>query len=156
MKYHQKDKKLLNKLKTKSLYVTKEYRTAGKVCTLITEDNKICIPRPLQETIVNWYHKTLCHPGVTWTELSVFQHLIGKKNYYGNKICSAYHTCQMTKARKTKYSHLPTKEVEVTLWDVLCINLIEPNPSNNPTIKCRHCGHWKWLISQPDGLIKQK
>ena len=43
MKYQQKDKNLLNKLKTESLYETKEYRTAGNVCALITKDNKICV-----------------------------------------------------------------------------------------------------------------
>ena len=76
MKYQQKDKNLLNKLKTESLYETKEYRTAGKVHTLITKDNKICVPGPLQKPIVNWYHKQLCHPGVTRTELTVCQRFI--------------------------------------------------------------------------------
>ena len=72
MKYQQKDKNP----KTESLYVTKEYKTAGKVRTLITKDNKICVPEPLQKPIVNWYHKQLCHPVVNCTELTVCQHFI--------------------------------------------------------------------------------
>ena len=44
MKYQQEDKNFLNKLKTENLYVPKEYRTAGKVCTLIIKDNKWLSP----------------------------------------------------------------------------------------------------------------
>ena len=76
MKYQQKYKNLLNNLKKESWHKTKEYRTASKVRTLITKDNKICVPRTLQKTIVNWYHKQLCQPDVTRTELTVCQHFI--------------------------------------------------------------------------------
>ena len=76
MKYQQKDKNLLEKLKTESLYKNKEYRRAGKVRTLITKDNQICVPGPLQQPIVTWYHKQLCHPCVTCTKLTVCQHFI--------------------------------------------------------------------------------
>ena len=87
MKYQQKYKNLLNKLKTESLYVTKEYRTAGKVCTLITKDNNICAPGPRQKPRVNWYHKQLCHPGVAHTELTACQHFIWDRLTTTVKIC---------------------------------------------------------------------
>ena len=58
------------------MYETKDYRTAGKVRTLITKDNKICVPGPLQQPIITWYHEQLCHPGVTRTELTGRQHFI--------------------------------------------------------------------------------
>ena len=133
MKYQQKDKNLLNKLKTEGSYVTKEYRTAGKVRTLITKDNKICVPSQLQQPIITWYHEQLCHPGVTRTELTVRQHFIWDGlTTTVKKICSSCHTCQMTKRRKVKYGHLPAKEADVNPWDVLCIDLIGPYKFKQP------------------------
>ena len=133
MKYQQKDKNLLNKLKNDSLYETKEYRTAGKVHTLITKDNKICVLGPLQQPIVTCYPEQLCRPGVTCTELTVRQHLIWDGlTTTVKKICSSCHTCQMTKHRKIKYGHLPAKEADVNPWDVLCIDLIGPYTFKQP------------------------
>ena len=38
----------------------------------------------------------------------------------------------MTKRRKVKYGHLPAKEADVNLWDVLCIDLIGPYTFKQP------------------------
>ena len=87
MKYQQKDENLLNKLKTENVYVTKEYITADKVCTLITKDNKVSVPGPLKKPTVKWYHKQLYHPGVTCTDQSICQYFIWNRltTTYGKK-----------------------------------------------------------------------
>ena len=48
------------------------------------------------------------------------------------KICSACHTCQLTKRRKVKYGHLAAKDAEVKPWDTLCIDLISPYQFKQP------------------------
>ena len=114
MKYQQKDKALLKKAKNDNTYKLRTFNTAGRTRTLITKDNKIAIPLALQEPIVHWYHKQLCHPGQTQTELIVHQYFIWDRlSMAFKKFCSACHTCQLTKRRKVKYGHLPAKEAKV-------------------------------------------
>ena len=38
----------------------------------------------------------------------------------------------MMKRRKVKYRHLPAKEAKVTLWGVICIDLIGPYTFKQP------------------------
>ena len=127
MKYQQKDNKLLQKSKNDKTYSLRTFTTAGRTRTLITKDNKIVIPLALQEPVVQWYHKQLCHPGQTCTELTVCQHFIWDGlSTTVKKICSACHTCQLTKRKNVNYGHLPAKEAETTPWDMLCVDLIGP------------------------------
>ena len=77
MKYQQKDKALLKKAKNDNKYSLRTFNNTGRTRTLITKNNKIAVPRALQEPLVQWYHKQLCHPGQTCTELTVRQHLFG-------------------------------------------------------------------------------
>ena len=127
MKYQQKDNKLLQKSKNDKTYSLRTFNTAGRTRTLITKDNKIAIPLALQEPIVHWYHEQLCHPGQTRTELTVRQHFIWDRlSTTVKKICSACHTCQLTKRRKVKCGHLLAKEAKVTPWETLCVDLIGP------------------------------
>ena len=135
MTHQQKDKKLLSKISDPA-YALKEYRAAGKTRTLITNNNKICVPDLLQEPLVNWYHEQLCHPGMTRTELTVRQHFTWDGlTTTVKKICSKCHTCLLTKRKKTKYGHLPAKKAEVTPWDTLCIDLIGPYQFKQPKNK---------------------
>ena len=76
MKYQQKDKALLKKAKNNNEYNLCTFNTAERTRTLLTKNNKIVIPRELQEPLVQWYHKQLCRPGQTRTELTVCQHFI--------------------------------------------------------------------------------
>ena len=133
MKYQQKDKALLKKAKNDKEYSLRTFNTAGRTRTLITKNNKIAVPGALQEPLVQWYHEQLCHPGQTRTELTVRQHFIWDGlSTTVKKICSACHTCQLTKRRKVKYGHLPAKEAEAEPWDTLCIDLIGPYKFNQP------------------------
>ena len=91
------------------------------------KDDKIVIPVALKESTVQWYHNQPCHPGQTRTKLTVCQHFIWDGlSTAVKKICSACCTCQLTKRKKVKYDHLPTKETQTTPWDMLCEYLIGP------------------------------
>ena len=76
MKYQKKDNELLEKSKKDKTYSLRTFTTAGCTRTLIIKDDNIVIPLALQEPIVHWYHKQLCHLGQTHTELTVCQHFI--------------------------------------------------------------------------------
>jgi hypothetical protein len=43
--------------------------------TVITDDNKICIPISLRKRILWWYHTYLQHPGITRMEATLRQNL---------------------------------------------------------------------------------
>ena len=79
MKCQQKDNKLLQKSKNDKKYSLRTFTTVGRTCTLIVKDDKIVIPLVLQEPVVHWYHKQLCHPGQIRTELTICQHFIWNK-----------------------------------------------------------------------------
>ena len=76
MKYQQTNNKLLQKIKNDKAYSLHTFTTAGRTRTLIVKDDKIVIPLALQQPVVHWYHKQLCHPGQKQTELTVCQHFI--------------------------------------------------------------------------------
>ena len=58
-------------------YEISTFTIAGRACTLIAKVNKIIIPFELQDPVVHWYHKHICHPGQTQTELTVAYFLFG-------------------------------------------------------------------------------
>jgi transposase InsO family protein len=116
----------IHKLKD-SLYLSQDFHGGGKVTPLICYKTKIVIPAKLQKHVIQWYHTTLCHPGINRTEETIGQHLWWPKmrshitNYV--KICPL---CQRNKKRQKKYGFLPPKEAEAIPWDKLCIDLIGP------------------------------
>jgi hypothetical protein len=123
-----KDKTIQNILKmTNSKFAMKEFHAGEKSTPLICYNGKIVIPNLLQKHVINWYHTTLCHPGINRTEETIGQHLWWPKmrdhitNYV--KICPL---CQRNKRRQKKYGLLPPKLAEATPWDKLCVDLIGP------------------------------
>ena len=99
----------------------------GKTRSLITKDNKIVVPATLQKRCVNWYHLSLCHPGITRTEQTIRQHFTWKNLRQDvEKACKTCQTCQLTKKKSIKYGKLPVKEAEAIPWDTLCVDLIGP------------------------------
>jgi hypothetical protein len=46
-------------------YDLKDFHGGGKTTALICYTNKIVVPSHLQKAVINWYHTTLCHPGIT-------------------------------------------------------------------------------------------
>jgi transposase InsO family protein len=122
------DKTIQNILKmTNSKFAMKEFHAGEKSTSLICYNGKIVIPNLLQKHVINWYHTTLCHPGINRTEETIGQHLWWPKmrdhitNYV--KICPL---CQRNKRRQKKYGLLPPKLAEATPWDKLCVDLIGP------------------------------
>ena len=59
-----KDKELQCKLKNSSQYILYMFCGGRKSYSLNCQNNKIVVPAALQKCIVEWYHMTLCHPGI--------------------------------------------------------------------------------------------
>ena len=132
-KFQNEDTKLQQILKDeKSVYQLKEFRGGGKTLSLICFNDKIVIPKPLQQRLVQWYHTHLCHPGETRTEATIKQHFTWKNaKQLVHDICSKCPTCQRTKKSTVKYGHLPPKEAEVYPWEKLCVDMIGPYTIKN-------------------------
>ena len=124
----QQDKSLhrvLNKSENQYRFTT--FRGGGIHHTLICHNGKIVIPESLQKQVVEWYHQTLCHPGMTRTEQTIRQHFWWKTLREDvQKVCSTCDICQRTKIQHTKYGKLPEKEAEGDPWEKLCVDMIGP------------------------------
>ena len=101
MKSQQLDKTLIETAKLDKKYSIKHFHGADKKYSLICRNNKIVIPKDLQEPMVQWYHKYLSHPGTTRTELTIAQHFYwkGLRNTV-HDVCSKCEACQFLKRRK--------------------------------------------------------
>ena len=98
MRFQQKDKSLIEKPDD---YSIKQCNGAGKKYSLIGRRRKIVIPKSIQNTLVEWYHNILCHPGETRTKLTIGQHFYWKGlQKTVHDICSKCHTCQFLKRNK--------------------------------------------------------
>ena len=132
MRQQQQDKKLLKLFKNSKNLKFKEFHGGGKSYKLIcNKENKIFLPKTLQNRTVEWYHNVLCHPGETRTELTIKQHFYWPNLRQDVKhVCSKCNTCLLTKrSNKTrKYGLLPEKKAESEPWEILCIDLIGPYP----------------------------
>ena len=94
---------------------------------VITYKDRIFVPKELRNRTLTWYHHYLCHPGRDRMYKTMAATL-----YWDNmetdvskfiKTCS---TCQRFKKSKKKYGKLPPKEVTMTPWETVCIDLIGP------------------------------
>jgi len=114
-------------LQKNSKYQLKDFHGGGTSRSLICYNNKIVVPKHLQKHVIDWYHITLCHPGINRTEATITQHLFWPKmrDQITNYV-QACPTCQRNKRKVKKYGHLPPKEAEATPWDKMCIDLIGP------------------------------
>ena len=131
LKHQQKDKKLLKLFKSSKVLKFKEFHGGGRSFKLIcNNENKIVMPQALQIRTVQWYHRVLCHPGETRTELTIKQHFTWpnmRKDVH--KVCSRCDTCLLTKRNnKRNYGLLPEKKAESEPWEILCVDLIGPYP----------------------------
>lgn len=124
----QKDSALLKKVRdSKANYQIRSFHGGGKERLLICLNDKIVVPRKLQNRVTNWYHEMLCHPGETRTELTINQHLTWENLRKSvNQVCSTCHICQLTKRTKKKYGKLPEKQAEAIPWETLCVDMIGP------------------------------
>ncbi len=108
-------------------YQLKDFRGGGKTIQMLCYLDKIVIPKSLQLRTVEWYHTSLCHPGLSRTEETIKQNLIWKHlRQTVREVCKKCSTCQRTKKSSTKYGKLPAKEAEANPWEKLCVDLIGP------------------------------
>ena len=78
MREQQADKALMKRAHASTDIVLRSFHGGRKSRQLLCENGKIIIPKKLQKRIMEWYHKVLCHPGETRTELTINQHLTWK------------------------------------------------------------------------------
>jgi transposase InsO family protein len=122
-------------------YHIKDFHGGGITRSLVCYKDKIVVPTQLQQHVIDWYHTTLCHPGINRTEESIAQHLFWPKmrNQITNHVL-ACPTCQRNKRKVKKYGWLPPKEAEAIPWDRMCIDLIGPykiRRKGKSTLECR-------------------
>jgi len=115
-------------LKYNENYLLRKFLHSNKTYSLVVYNNElIVVPLALQKQAVKWYHKILCHPGQTRTEMTIGQHYYWKGMRYtivdSVKQCDI---CQRTKHFPDKFGKLPVKTGELIPWHTLCINLIGP------------------------------
>ena len=122
-----KDAKLLDAFAKSQLYERKEVHHSDGTYHLIFRDNRIVVPKALQEKAVQWYHGALLHPGETRTELTIAQHY-----YWTNmqatckKVCSKCLNCQQNKKTQRKFGTLPPKDPDVVPWKRVHVDTIGP------------------------------
>lgn len=88
----------------------------------------IYVPKALRGRLIRWYHHFLCHPGATRLTKTLQQICYWEgMTYQCEQYCKRCKICQMNKKRKTKYGHLPPKEVgELKPWERVHVDLIGP------------------------------
>jgi len=129
-----KDRALQNKFRTEpELYVKKPYTFSDSTYELITKNNKIYIPKALQQKCAELHHLTLMHPGEKRLELTIAQHYtwIGLSTTCIN-VCKRCENCAVSKKQDKKYGLLPPKPTpEIIPWHTLCIDLVGPYKFGN-------------------------
>jgi hypothetical protein len=118
----------LKKLVQSREYSFTVFHGGGREFKLITRNDRIVLPKVLQQKCAQWYHLMLMHPGTSRMELTISQHY-----YWPNlkntviDVCKKCQICQLSKkSMGPKYGLLPPKEAEVKPWDILCVDLIGP------------------------------
>ena len=118
-----------SKFKTQpELNVKKPNTFSDNTHELITENNKMYIPKALQHRCAKCYHLTLMDPGKQRSELTVAQHYtwIGLCETCQH-VCKRCHNCAASKERDKQYGMLPPKPTpEIIQWCALCMHLVGP------------------------------
>ena len=84
----------------KTLHMMKNFHGGGKDSSLVCYKDKIVIPKNIQKHVINWYHTTLCHPGINRTEETIAQHLWWKE--MRNQITLFVKACPVCQRQKRK------------------------------------------------------
>ena len=119
-----KDRSLRKRLKDNPNHYKKQ---AIENVQVITYKDRIFVPKELRNRTLNWYHHYLCHPGRDRMYKTMAATL-----YWDNmetdvsKFTKTCPTCQRFKKSKKKYGKLPPKEVTMTPWETVCIDLVGP------------------------------
>ena len=119
-----KDRQLYQLLQTNPIYFQKKVEGVK----LIYMEGKIYIPSSLCSRVLSWYHEMLMHPGQSWLEMTIRQHLTwpGLTNDVKNHV-NTCHLCKICKSSTKNYGHLLPKDIDDELpWHTLCVDLIGP------------------------------
>jgi len=134
--FHQeKDEALQNKFRMEPELCTKKPHTFSN-CThvLITKNDKIYVPKDLQQKCAKWHHLTLMHPGEKRLELTTAQH----HTWIGLcttciSACKRCANCAVCKKQDKKCGLLPPKPTpEIIPWHTSCVDLVGPYKFGNP------------------------
>jgi hypothetical protein len=96
---------------------------------LVNENNKLVVPRKLQERILAWYHLYLRHPGATrmykTMEIGFWWKTMRQDVEHTVRTCPQ---CQKNKKVRKKYGKLPPKQAETESkpWERVNVDLIGP------------------------------
>ena len=113
------------------IYFAKNRKKFGKMevdsIELTTFNGNIYVPNRIRESILNWYHHFLCHPGSSRIAATI-GNVMAWPGLQADAInfTRTCKTCQKQKKTKVKYGHLPPKIAEGIPWQVLCVDLIGP------------------------------
>ena len=87
-----------------SKYHLKDFHGGGITRVLVCYNDKIVVPTALQKHVIDWYHTTLCHPGINRTEESIAQHLFWPR--MRSQITSHVQACPTCQRNKRKVKNM--------------------------------------------------
>ena len=103
-------------LSTKDCYSTKLVENIK----VLYKDEKLVIPKDLQDQAVAWYHHYLQHPGSTRLKENLHSAMYWKgMRHTIRSHVKKCHSCQVNKRRKHKYGKLPTKLAITNPWEAV-------------------------------------
>ncbi len=95
-------------------YQLKDFHGGGKTIQMLCYLDKIVIPKSLQLRTVEWYHTSLCHPGLSRTEETIKQNLIWKNlRQTVREVCKKCPTCQRTKNLQLNMENCQQKKLRL-------------------------------------------
>jgi hypothetical protein len=91
------------------------------------DDWKIAIPDAMLDKLVNWYHLSLTHVGMTRLKSTMEKHFYHPKlNERIRQIVGKCDSCQKNKSGSRAYADLPPRHAIVAPWHEIHIDLIGP------------------------------
>lgn len=127
----------------------------GSIRLWVTRDDKICIPTSLQRSLVEWYHKMLCHPGEQRLAETLVMRFFwaGLRAQVRNFLCSHCDICQRFKAQRKQYGTIPLMVARDKPWETVAVlDLIGPWTIPRPISVRRRRGPRSRLVDTDVGL----
>jgi len=125
--------KELSKGKSKIKALLDKKQSGYEICdfeghALIMHEGKIYVPESLRGRTLEWYHHYLNHPGGDRLANTLLQVCYWKGlTHQAKQYAKACQQCQKFKRRKTRYGHLPPKEIgDLKPWQTVHVDLIGP------------------------------
>ncbi len=124
----EKDKSLQKKFRDNPEdFAMSTFEQGDRECSLIMRNDKIVIPKSMQQKVTKWHHLHLLHPGETRMELTIGQHCHWDGMHNTIKRCTrGCAICKTNKPKKVKHRKLVPKTPESIPWHTLCVDLVGP------------------------------